>query len=201
MGDLKANFLYTKYMDSFENYMFEHLNLVKDSDVEQNILKLINEILAGVNTDTIIYTVGNGGSYTTAEHFAADLNLTFQLCGQRIRSFCIGSQLSTQTALSNDISYEKALALQLDNSFRENDILITFSASGNSANIIEALLCAQKFELEAFSFTGFNGGKILKLDKINKIHINSRIGAYGEIENIHLMICHYIIEVICKKFS
>lgn len=188
-------------MDRFETYALTHLSIIRDSIFNQDVNRLISRLLESVNTDTTIYTVGNGGSYATAEHFAADLNLTFQRCGQRIRAYCIGSQLSTQTALSNDISYEKALAIQLENSFRKNDVLISFSASGNSLNIIESIYCAQKFGVEIFSFTGFSGGKILEIQGIHKIHLNSQNGRYGEIENIHLMICHYIIDTICDKFS
>jgi D-sedoheptulose 7-phosphate isomerase len=103
--------------------------------------------------------------------------------------------------LSNDVSYEKALALQLENSFRKNDILIAFSASGSSINIIESIICAQNCSADVYSFTGFDGGKIQEINGINKIHINSKMGKYGEIENIHLMICHYIIDSICKKFN
>jgi len=192
--------LYYSRMETFQNYASEHLSLIKDSSNEQNIIKLFNRILQAINTEAIVYTVGNGGSYATAEHFAADLNLTFQRCGQRIRAYCIGSQLSTQTALSNDISYEKALSLQLENVFRETDVLIAFSASGNSLNIIESINCAKNFGVDVFSFTGFNGGKILNFDWVSKIHIDSQNGKYGEIENIHLMICHYIVDLICKKF-
>ena len=186
-------------MKSFDNYVSDHLSILKDSCIEKSIHKLVNRILAAINTDIIIYTVGNGGSYTTAEHFSADLNLTFQRCGQRIRSYCIGSQLATQTALSNDQSYEKALSLQLENSLRSNDVLITFSASGNSVNIIESIRCAKNLGVHTYSFTGFDGGEVLKINDIEKIHIESTVGKYGEIENIHLMICHYIVDEIANS--
>lgn len=188
-------------MKPFDIYASEHVSIIQKSSNDENICKLVESVLKTIENGSTIYAVGNGGSYTTAEHFAADLNLTFHRCGKKIRAYCIGSQLATQSALSNDISYGKALALQLQNSLQKNDVLVAFSASGKSLNIIESIKIALKYDLKIFAFTGFDGGEILKFNNVHNIHLQSSYGKYGEIENIHLMICHYVIDSICEKLG
>lgn len=180
-------------METFNDYVEAHSKLIT-FDAQKSIDDLFITLDSKLNSNSIVYTVGNGGSHSTAEHFSADLNLNFKRTGNSIKSICASSQIASYTALANDFSFESALAFYLENFIQEKDILIAFTASGNSENILRAISMAIKHNSIIYAFSGFSGGKVLTLNGIRNIHIPSQDGLYGEIENLHLMICHYIID-------
>lgn len=167
----------------------------------QQIGDLLDELSAkliatSLSSKSIIFTAGNGGSATTADHFAADLSLTKRRIGKRIRSICLNSHIGLNTALSNDIAYKDALSMQLDNFLDSSHILVVFSASGNSPNIVNLLNAAVSSGVECWAFLGFDGGLISHMQGIRCIIFPDISRDYGVAENVHLMACHYVISQI-----
>lgn len=80
-----------------------------------------------------VYVCGNGGSSAVAEHFTNDLFT----CG--VRAACPSSNTSIVTMIANDFGYEYIFSKQLELFYGPNDLLILFSVSGTSKNILEAL--------------------------------------------------------------
>jgi D-sedoheptulose 7-phosphate isomerase len=107
-------------INSLENLVNSIWNLAKDSN-------------------SIIFTIGNGGSASTAEHFSADLGQMGIRTGKAIRSFCLNSQIALSSAFANDYDYSSVIVKQLLSFRYSNFILIAFSASGNSKNILDAI--------------------------------------------------------------
>jgi len=180
---------------NFQNYVASQLNFVSPQN-EIEIGSLVSCLLGKIDTSSIIYTIGNGGSHSTADHFSADLNLTLQRTGHSLRSICASSQNSTFTALANDYSYAETLELFLLNFLKPSDVVIAFSASGNSENIFRALARSLDITDDVFILTGFEGGKSKAIPGVNSIHIQTPVGAYGIVENIHLTVCHFIVDQI-----
>ena len=130
-----------------------------------------------------VFTCGNGGSAATAEHFSNDLFT------RNIKAVCLNSNTSIMTMIGNDFGYEKTFSKQLEiyaNVFPEPDILIVFSVSGNSKNILEAL----KFPCTKIGFLG-KGGKASEMVHYD-ITIDSK--AFGLVESEHSRITHDIAE-------
>ena len=96
------------------------------------------------------------------------------------------------TAISNDIKYDKIFSFQYESLRNTGDLIIIFSVSGNSKNLVELARNASKRN-KIISFTGKNGGKVKKLSTIN-ININST--NYGIVEDIHLSLMHSISQTI-----
>jgi len=167
------------------------------SDVEAPLDKLVSEIVKiATKQNSVIFTAGNGGSATTADHFAADLALTKKRVGTRVRSVCLNSHLALNSALANDLGYENSLAEQLENFTSDENILVIFSASGNSQNLLKLLAAATTLGVKSWAFLGFDGGKISKLEAVNTLTFPDELKNYGIAENLHLMAAHYVVEQV-----
>lgn len=184
-------------MNRFQEYVTSHLSFLSN-DLDHEVEKLTNCLLSKINTSSVIYTLGNGGSHATAEHFSADINLTLQRTGKSLRSVCVSSQNSTFTALANDYSYSEAFELYLHNFVTSEDVVVAFTASGNSENILRALKMTSRITPNVFALTGFDGGESRKIAGVNLIHIETPMGEYGIVENLQLSLCHYVIDQITR---
>jgi D-sedoheptulose 7-phosphate isomerase len=100
------------------------------------------------------------------------------------------------SAYANDEGYENVFATQLANLINPDDVVIGISASGNSRNVLNAIVEAKKYNAKTIAFTGFDGGQLGQMVDIN-IHVESNI--IEHVEDIHLMLEHMIVKVIKDK--
>ena len=189
-------------MQSFSEYILSQ-NLIADkiqSDLSLDIL--INSIWnLAKDSNSIIFTIGNGGSASTAEHFSADLGQMEKRTGYSIRSFCLNTQIALSSAFANDYDYTSVLAKQLSSFANSNYILVAFSASGSSKNILEAIKFSLEAKKEVHCFIGFSGGEILNIKNANLIYFPDPKQDYGIVENLHLTASHYIVDRLVEKFN
>ena len=147
-----------------------------------------------------VFTFGNGGSAATANHFSADLSLLQIRTGANCRSLSLNSDLSLGTAIANDLNYESVISRQLDIFATPGDVVVGFSASGNSLNICEGLKYANSIGLNSWAIIGFDGGQIKKMENVNIIHFSSPKD-YGLIENLHLCLMHFVVDKLIDTFK
>ena len=140
-----------------------------------------------------IWITGNGGSATTADHFATDLMRCPDGSGTPVRAFSLCSNLGIVTATANDLGYEHIFTQQLQTLASAGDILIAISASGNSSNILNAMKWAKRNSILTVALTGFGGGSARTLADAS-VHVMTAIGDYGVVEDVHLTICHMVAE-------
>jgi D-sedoheptulose 7-phosphate isomerase len=157
---------------------------------------LINAIESVKISKRVVYLAGNGGSASTASHFATDIGVGSLRRNNPVRVVSLCDNSSVMTALSNDISFDAIFSDQLLLLGQPGDLLIVISASGNSNNLINAVHTANKIGMLVYSLTGFDGGALKKLSNGKNVHVQSKIGAYGLVEDAHLAICHVITECI-----
>ena len=184
---------YLKSSDYFDDYISTKDLLLKK--IDQKILnKIIQEILNSIKNKRDFFSCGNGGSAATAEHLSCDFskgsctntNLNFKV-------FSLNSNVALMTAIANDISYDDVFSYQLNRYGKANDVLLAFSVSGTSKNIIKCAKIAKKKKIKIISFTGFNGGALKKLSNYN---INFSSNNFGIVEDCHLTIMHFISQYI-----
>lgn len=177
----------------FENYIKIKDQLLKSID-KKELDKIIKEILLAEKKKLNMFSCGNGGSASTAEHLTCDFSKgACTNTNLNLKVFSLSSNTSLVTAIANDISYNNIFSYQLNRFGKENDILLAFSVSGSSKNIIECAKIAKKKRIKIISFTGFGGGKLKKLSKYN---INFLSNNFGIVEDCHLTIVHYISQYI-----
>jgi D-sedoheptulose 7-phosphate isomerase len=187
-------------MHKFSEYLLAQNNIANNLQSKQSLERLIQSLWKLVkDPSSIIFTIGNGGSASTAEHFSADLSQMEKRTGHSIRSFCLNSQIAISSAFANDFDYSSVIKKQLS-AFREvNFALVAFSVSGNSQNILEAVNFTLELSKDVHCFTGFDGGKFKSFKKANIIHFPDKNLDYGMAENLHLTTCHFVIDSLIEK--
>ena len=185
---------------SFEGFAEDYLSMTKillkciDIEVLKSIVDLIDDCSKKNNT---IYVAGNGGSAATASTFVNDVGFDVykrSSTNQKIKIVSLNDNISSLTAISNDISYDSIFKSQIKIHFQPNDLFIAFSGSGNSKNLINAVEWINKNKMgKTVGFLGFDGGKLGEICE-HSIVIKSKKGLYGPVEDLHL-ICNHIISL------
>ncbi|MGI8991585.1 MAG: D-sedoheptulose-7-phosphate isomerase [Bryobacteraceae bacterium] len=137
-----------------------------------------------------IFVCGNGGSASTASHFACDMvkGASYQR-DRRFRIMALTDQLPTLTAYANDVSYDSVFVEQLRNFAQPGDLFMGISGSGNSPNVIQAMEYAHATGCHTIALTGRDGGKLGPLAELN---IQIPVPHMGRIEDAHMIVCHMI---------
>ncbi|WP_404425951.1 SIS domain-containing protein [Nibricoccus sp. IMCC34717] len=130
-----------------------------------NDVELLAKALQGCWRDQRqVFLCGNGGSAANAIHLANDLLYGVdKVNGRGLRVNALPSNAAVMTCLANDISYADVFAQQLEVHAQPGDLLIAFSGSGNSANIVKAIETANRLGVVTFAVLGFSGGACLSL--------------------------------------
>ena len=162
-----------------------------DEDALQEIAK---RIIQTKETGAHIFTAGNGGSAATASHFCNDLIKGCRIDGRTgFKAQCLCDPMPVLTCLSNDFSYEEAFAVQLQTHAKKGDILIVFSGSGNSPNVLRAAEFGRKIGMQIIGFGGRDGGSMKALCDVCVI---APTYSMEELEDVHLCYCHALVSQI-----
>ena len=182
------------YNKSIKDHITLAEKLIKQEKDFQQILKIFIQTIKNEGT---IYWIGNGGSAADCEHFATELMVKFKKVRKPIKSISLTTNTSLLTAHSNDFNYKSIFSRQLEALATKNDLVVIFSTSGNSQNILDALKFTHKRKINTCGFLGNNGGKSKKYLK-NKIIIKSKNTA--RIQELHTLVGHLICEEIDRMF-
>jgi len=188
---MKASEFTAEYIDSLKKLLDE-----VDPEVIQQIADLIDE---ANERKTGVYIIGNGGSASTASHMANDLKSGLKrrnILDVNIQS--LADNIAITTALANDIGFENIFYEQLRNVISRGDVLIAISASGNSPNILKAVEYAISIGAKIIGCTGFDGGRLFELSDV-RFHVNTEIGEYGLVEDIHMILDHLLYTFFVKR--
>jgi len=111
-----------------------------------------------------VFLCGNGGSAANALHWANDLIYGAGKTGRGgLRAHALGANMPVATCLANDLTYDRIFSEQLAVLGSNGDLLIVFSGSGNSPNILRSLEMARSLGINSWAVIGFDGGKALAL--------------------------------------
>jgi D-sedoheptulose 7-phosphate isomerase len=163
-------------------------------------LETMGEILyRAYRNERQVFTVGNGGSASTASHMAADLGKnTIRPNMRRFRILSLNDNAAIVTALANDLGYENVFSEQLINLIRPGDLLIAVSASGNSPNVLNAMRYAREQCAEVIGVLGFDGGTAAEIADV-AIVVPSY--DYGVVEDLHLIINHILVDYFKARLA
>lgn len=176
----------TEYSDNYIKRFKELLSSINQSEVELLVEKIRTTTLAGGR----VFFMGNGGSASTASHFANDL-VTCRINNNPVRALSLTENSSIITAISNDFGYENIFSYQLERDCRKEDLVIAISVSGTSKNVVKGIEYAASNEISNFSILGSNGGELKRISQ-GYLLINSEKSEFGPVEDIHLMVNHLV---------
>lgn len=183
-------------MNLFETYFDQQHRLLEETPT--TALGAILEILEHARVERRhIFVFGNGGSASTASHFAADLGKnTVRSHMPRFQVTCLNDNVAIFSAYANDDGYDSVFAEPLISLSDPGDVAIAISASGNSPNVLRALEAANERGLVTIGLAGMTGGKLKALAQ-HCIVVPSE--SYEHIEDVHLMLCHALVATIKEK--
>jgi len=184
----------SSYLENYKTRLNDLLNLIEIDVFEQVVTCMINAFKNG-NT---LYVAGNGGSAATASHMQADFSFFVRYFTKfRPRMIALTDNVPLMTAIGNDNAFEDIFVEQMKGHFSKGDVLISISASGNSANVVKAAEFANELGGTSIAFVGFQGGKLKEVSKI-AMHTPNPKGDYGPIEDLHMIFGHLIVNYLSE---
>jgi D-sedoheptulose 7-phosphate isomerase len=152
----------------------------------------IGDLLLSVKAEgRTVFLIGNGGSAATASHVTNDL-----VKGCRtgdapgFRAFCLSDSNALVTCLANDFSYEEIYSILLRTYAKAGDVVLAFSGSGSSPNILHALATAREIGLTTVGLGGRDGGKMKALCDLLLI---APTDSMEMLEDMHLVYFHDLV--------
>jgi D-sedoheptulose 7-phosphate isomerase len=178
--------------DKYITNLIEVLNVVDQRQIDDAVDLIKEKWLKGRN----VFTIGNGGSALTAQHFVNDWSKSISLSSEnKFKGRALVDNVGLVLSYANDISYGSIFAEQLKVYGEAQDLLIAISGSGNSENIINAVKYAKDHEIDTLGLCGFDGGLLKPLcDNVLWAEVNDM----QIVEDVHMIFGHLVMQRLCN---
>jgi D-sedoheptulose 7-phosphate isomerase len=177
----------------------EHLSLVSSiAEFTPNISKITLTIVRAFSRGNKLLIFGNGGSAADAQHIAAELVGRFITERDALPAIALTTDSSILTSVGNDYGYEHVFSRQVEAIAKPGDVVVGISTSGNSANVLKALVAAQQLNCHTVGLLGKDGGKIKEIADASIIIPSSNT---ARIQEMHILIGHLLCEAIDYAIS
>jgi D-sedoheptulose 7-phosphate isomerase len=143
-----------------------------------------------------ILSCGNGGSAADAQHFSAEMLNRFEMERPGLPAVALTTDSSTITSIANDYQYAEIFSKQISALGQKGDILLAFSTSGESHNIIHAIDAAHDRDMTVIVLSGREGGQIADMMKADDFEIRVPSWSTARIQEVHIMIIHSLCDLI-----
>lgn len=167
--------------------------ILADDHLISNIQAATELIVQTFQNKGKVLFCGNGGSAADAQHLAAEFSGRFYFDRDPLDAEALHVNTSYLTAVANDYSYEEVYSRLVKAKGSEGDVLVAFSTSGNSPNILKAMETAAMAGMKNIAFTGETGGKMKVL---SDILLNVPSTDTPRIQESHITIGHIICELV-----
>lgn len=146
--------------------------------------------------DGKLLSCGNGGSAADAQHFSGELLGRFERERPGLPAIALTTDSSTITAIANDYQYADIFAKQVSALGQSGDVLLAFSTSGNSENVLRAIATAHSRGLKVVALTGRDGGAIARSLNPEDIEVRVPADRTCRIQEVHLLVIHCLCDLI-----
>ena len=184
--------------EQINKYFDKLIKTIQNIDTDE-LQRCVEIMLEAYENENNIFICGNGGSASTASHFACDINkgVSYGL-EKRFKVFSLTDNIATITAYTNDVNYDIVFVEQLKNFFKKGDVLIGISGSGNSKNVLNAIEYVNNNGGITIGWTGYNGGK---LKEIAQYSVNANIDDMQISEDLHMIFTHLMMKILRKTLT
>lgn len=163
-----------------------------DGTMDRSTRAILGTLRAGGK----VLSCGNGGSATDAQHLVEELVGRYKGDRPSLPGICLCADVSVLTCIGNDYGYDRVFARQVESLAARGDVLVAFTTSGNSPNIVEALRTAKDRGVTAILVTGKDGGKARAHCDIALIVPSDTT---ARIQEIHTAILHHWLEAVERQ--
>jgi D-sedoheptulose 7-phosphate isomerase len=180
--------------------IFEQSAAVKSAVAASNgpvhLAEMARIAAASIQSGGKVIFCGNGGSAADAQHIAAELLVRLRSDRERdgLSALTLAQDTSTLTACANDYGFNHIYERPLRALGRKGDVLVGISTSGNSENVIQAMLAAREMGISVLGFLGGQGGRALALCDV--CFIPPATTDTGRIQEAHITAGHALVELI-----
>lgn len=153
-------------------------------------------IVSALLNDKKILTCGNGISAAQAQIFTACLLDRFEHERPSLPALSLGTDLTTQTAISADYSFNDVYARQIRTIGQPGDLLVLLSSDGNSSNLLQAISAAHEKDIQIIALTGRDGGDAALLLDSRDIELRAALNSRPRIHEVHLLTLFCLCDLI-----
>lgn len=147
-------------------------------------------------SDGKILSCGNGGSAADSQHFSSELLNRFEMERPGLPAMALTTDASTVTSISNDYSYEEIFSKQVRALGKPQDVLLGISTSGNSENVIRAIVAAHERGMRVVALSGRDGGRMADVFAEGDVEIRVPATRTARIQEVHLLVIHCLCDLI-----
>ena len=185
-----------------QKFSFDYLNQLKElleTFPHEKFEQIGQALMSAYDKGKQVFIMGNGGSGSTASHFACDINkgCCYGL-EKKFKVICLNDNMPTILAYANDLSYNNIFVEQLKNLLQPGDTVIGISGSGNSENVILALSYAKEKGAVTIGLTGFDGGRLVHVVDLPFV---AAIDDMQKVEDVHMIVVHMLMQYLGKSLQ
>lgn len=164
----------------------------------RNIERAADLLVASFENKGKAFSCGNGGSMCDAMHFAEELTGRYRKNRPGIAAISI-SDASHISCVANDFGYDHIFSRYIESHGREGDVLLAFSTSGRSPNVIKAAEAAKALGVKVIALTGKPGSR---LEALADVCVCAPGGDFADrVQELHIKVVHILIELVERKLA
>src|SRR6266850_1319634 len=183
-----------RHMTLFRDSLDELSSLLASCrSLEDAVMNAGRAIMACLHREGKVLTCGNGGSAADALHLAEELVGRYKAERRALPAICLNADVTALTCIGNDYGYDSVFSRQVEALGRPGDVLVGFSTSGNSPNVLAAFRKAQEIGLTTIFIGGKDGGLAKGFCNYEIIVPSSTT---ARIQEVHTVILHHWLEAI-----
>lgn len=170
--------------------------ILNDNTIKNTINMIVEKLVEAYKNDNKMIITGNGGSAADSQHIACEMISKLNINRKALNAHALNTNTSVITSIGNDFGFEFIFSRQIEAIGKPGDIFIALSTSGESTNIINALIAAKKNNIITLSITGM---KYCQVDKISDYVIKIPSAKTPIIQESQIMIGHIICSLVEKQ--
>lgn len=183
-------------MKTIVDRSFEESIEAKRRCMEQNqesLIRAATMIVDAFNNENKLMLFGNGGSAADAQHIAAEFVNRFMIERPPLPAMALTTDTSILTSVGNDYTFDDVFSKQIKALGMEGDVAWGMSTSGDSVNVVEALIVARERGLRTIGMIGANTGKMAEVAQV-LLRVDAENAA--RIQECHITMAHIICELV-----
>lgn len=180
--------------DWLDEQLLAHIRTAQDAEALLPQVRIVGDILIdSFAHGGRLYTFGNGGSAADAQHFTGELIGHYKRDRRPLPAVTLTTDATVSTCIANDYSFDEVFSRQVEALAQPGDVVVAFTTSGRSANVVHGLEAARAKGATTLLFAGGGGGPARALAD-HALLAPSR--ETPRIQELHTFLLHALSEIL-----
>ena len=153
--------------------------------------RVAERLVEAFRGDGRAFTFGNGGSSVDAQHLAEELVGRYKRDRRPLPAQSLSVDASVLTCIANHYSFEEVFERQVRGFVRDGDVVVGFTTSGRSPNVVRGLAAARELGATTVLFGGGDGGPAAEHAELALVVPS---GETARVQEMHVLLLHVILE-------